>query len=124
MIERDHSVTEYHGLKLAWRPELSGGGRGFGQDYVPLVGHLFGRVGRLYEFCAGPGYIGFSLLANGLCDHLILSDLNPRAVEMMRETVRINELEAQVTVYESDGLDSIPAEEQWDLVVANPPHFP
>ena len=122
-VPGDHSVTELHGLQLAWRPELSGGGRGFGQDFVPLVGHLFGRVDRLLEFCAGPGYIGFSLLAHGLCDHLVLSDVNPHAIEVLRDTVRMNGLEEKVTIYESDGLESIPAHERWDLVVANPPHF-
>jgi 16S rRNA G966 N2-methylase RsmD len=120
----EHSVTTYHGLELAWSQELSGGGRGFGQYFIPLVDHLFGPVGRLFEFCAGPGYIGFALLARGLCDHLVLSDSNPRAVELARETVRLNGLEDRVTIYESDGLADIPADERWDLVVANPPHFP
>jgi 16S rRNA G966 N2-methylase RsmD len=119
-----YSVTEYRGLKVAWRPELMGGGRAFGQDFIPLVGHLFGRVSRLFEFCAGPGAIGFSLLAHGHCDQLVLSDVNPEAIEVMRETIRLNNLDEKVTVYESDGLKSIPAHESWDLVVANPPHFP
>jgi methylase of polypeptide subunit release factors len=122
-VSRDYAVAEYNGLKVAWRPELDGGGRGFGQHYVPVVGHLFGHVDRLFEFCAGPGFIGFSLLALGHCDHLVLSDVNPRAIDAIRETIRINELEERVTVYQSDGLDDIPAHERWDLVVANPPHF-
>lgn len=120
----DHSVTQYHGLKLAWRQELSGGGRGFGQDFIPVVEHLFGRVNRLYEFCAGPGYIGFALLARDLCDHLVLSDVNPQALDMARETVRLNDLGDKVTIYESDGLNDIPADERWDLVISNPPHYP
>ncbi len=123
-VPGDHSVTPYHGLKLAWRQEFSGGGRGFGQDFIPVVEHLFGRVNRLFEFCAGPGYIGFALLARGLCEHLVLSDVNPRALDMARETVRLNDLEDKVTIYESDGLEDIPAEEGWDLVISNPPHYP
>jgi 16S rRNA G966 N2-methylase RsmD len=123
-VPGEHSVTEYHGLKLAWRQEFSGGGRGFGQSFIPVVEHLFGRVNRLLEFCAGPGYIGFALLARGLCEHLVLSDVNPRALDMARETVRLNGLEEQVTIYESDGLKDIPASERWDLVISNPPHYP
>jgi 16S rRNA G966 N2-methylase RsmD len=119
----DYSIAELNGLKLAWRRGLDGGGQSFGLDYVPVVEHLFGHVGRLFEFCAGPGYIGFSLLALGHCDHLVLSDVNPRAIDAIRETVRLNTLEDRVTVYESDGLADIPADERWDLVVANPPHF-
>jgi 16S rRNA G966 N2-methylase RsmD len=89
-----------------------------------LVRHLFGRVNRLYEFCAGPGTIGFSLLAHGLCDELVVSDVNPEAIEVLRETIRLNDLDEKVTVYESDGLTDIPADERWDLVVSNPPHYP
>jgi 16S rRNA G966 N2-methylase RsmD len=119
----DFAITNCHGLKLAWDRQLEGGGRSFGQDYIYLVRHLFGHVDRVYEFCAGPGYIAFSLLAHGLCDELVLSDVNPRAIEAMKQSVAINGLEDRVTVYESDGLESIPAEERWDLVVSNPPHF-
>ena len=119
----DHSVTKLHGLDVAFRQELEGGGRGFGQDFIPLVEHMFGRVGRLFELCAGPGWVGFSLLAKGLCDHLVLGDVNPRAIEVLHETVRMNGLEDRVTIYETDVLDGIPADERWDLVVVNPPHF-
>lgn len=123
-VPGDHSVTELHGLKVAWRQELEGGGRGFGQDFVPLVEHTFGHVGRVFEMCAGPGYVGLSLLANGLCDHLVFGDINPAAIEVLHETVRMNGLEDRVTIYESDALESIPSHERWDLVVVNPPHFP
>ena len=122
-MSNDFDVTQYSGLQLAERPDLDGGGRRFGRDFAPLVGHLFGRVGRLFEFCAGPGYIGFHLLARGHCDELVLADVNPDAVAASRETVRLNGLEDRVTVYQSDGLDDIPAHERWDLVVSNPPHF-
>ncbi|WP_344967431.1 methyltransferase [Streptosporangium fragile] len=119
----DYLVSEFNGIKLAWSPELDGGGRGFGQDYVPLVRHLFGKVGRLAEFCAGPAYIGFSLLAHDCCEHLVLIDVNPRAIDAIHETIRMNGLAEKVTVYLSDGLGAIPPTERWDLVVANPPHF-
>ena len=120
----DYLIHEYGGLRIAWEEELAGGGRAFARDFVRLVDHLFGTVGRLCEFCAGPGFVGFALLADGYCDQLVLSDVNPRAIAAIHETIRINELQDKVTVYESDGLDSIPSSEQWDLVVAAPPQFP
>jgi SAM-dependent methyltransferase len=113
----------YNDIRVGYLPHLDGGGRGFGQDYLPVVKRLFGKVDRLFEFCAGPGFIGFSLLANGLCDSLCLADINPEAVEAARWTVRRNRLEDRVSVYLSDGLDQIPNSERWDLVVSNPPHF-
>jgi methylase of polypeptide subunit release factors len=118
-----YAVTTFQDLDVLWLPELDGGGRGFGQDFVPVVRSLFGHVGHVFEFCAGPAFIGFSLLAHGLCDALTLADVNPRAVAVARATVRRNALEDRVAVYTSDGLDDLPAQERWDLVVSNPPHF-
>ena len=117
------TVARYGAIEVAHQPDLDGGGTGFGQAFVPVVRALFGKVGRVHEFCAGPGYIGFSLLGHGLCDSLCLSDINPRAVEVARETVRRNGLEDRVSVYLADALEGIPAGERWDLVVSNPPHF-
>lgn len=119
----EYSVVRYGEIEVCWLPELEGGGRGFGQDYLPMVEHLFGHVGRVFELCAGAGCIGFSLLAHGLCDSLALSDINPVAVEAARETVRRNGLDDKVAVHLSDGLAQVPAGESCDLFVANPPFF-
>lgn len=101
-----------------------GGGTEFGQEFIELFGTKGIRPGgRVFEFCAGHGFIGFSLLAHGLCETLCLADVRGEAIEFCRKTVRENRLEGSVTVYESDGLESIPADEQWDIVVSNPPHF-
>jgi hypothetical protein len=54
---------------------------------------------------------------------LCLSDVNPQAVAALNDTVARNRLQDRVRVYLSDSLSGIPPEEQWDLVVSNPPHF-
>lgn len=118
-----YQTVKYGSIETLYLPQLEGGGTGFGQTYVPIVRELFGKVGRVHEFCAGPGFIGFSLLAHGLCDSLCLSDINPVAVAAARETVRRNGLGDRVSVYLSDALEGIPPDERWDLVVSNPPHF-
>jgi isocitrate dehydrogenase len=78
---------------------------------------------RVFEWCAGPGFIGFSLLAHDLCETLCLADVNPEAVAACRRTLEANRLSDRVSVYQSDNLKDIPASERWDLVVSNPPHF-
>jgi methylase of polypeptide subunit release factors len=93
-------------------------------EYLPLFHDLgMPRQARVFEWCAGPGFIGFALLGYGFCDTLCLADVNPEAVEACRRTVAQNRLAERVAVYHSDNLDDIPASERWDLVVGNLPHF-
>lgn len=115
--------VKYQNIDVSYVPHLDGGGRSFGQDFVPVVKTLFGKVGRICEFACGPGFIGFSLLAHGLCETLCLIDVNPEAIEICRRTIRENGLENRVSTYVSDALDNIPKHEKWDLVVSNPPHL-
>ncbi len=119
----NYLTVKYRDIEVSWLPELDGGGRTFGLDYLPVVKEMFGKVGRAYEFCCGPAFIGFALLAEGLCDTLCLSDINPKAVDAVKDTIRRNGLEGRVSVYLSNSLNDVPASEKWDLVVSNPPHF-
>jgi SAM-dependent methyltransferase len=118
-----YRTVHYGDIEVCWLMSLEGGGRTFGQSFLPVIEHLFGRVDRVFELCAGAGCIGFSLLANGFCNSLALGDINPAAVAAARETVRRNGLEDRVTVYHSDGLADVPEEESCDLFVVNPPFF-
>jgi len=114
---------EFNGIRVYYTEVLDGGGAGFGQDYIDFIRVHFPGQERIFEWCSGPGFIGFSLLAHGLCHTLCLADVNPLAVAACRKTIRWNGLEDRVTVYLSDNLREIPESERWDLVVGNPPHF-
>jgi SAM-dependent methyltransferase len=116
--------ARYGDIRVHYKDHLDGGGSTVGLGYLALF-HDLGvpRKGRVFEWCAGPAFIGFALLGYGFCDTLSIADINPEAIEACRRTVRENGLAARVTVYHSDNLDDIPATEQWDLVVGNPPHF-
>jgi len=111
-------------IRVSYKRHLDGGGSTFGQNYIPLL-HDCGMPppARVFEWCSGPGFIGFSLLAHGLCETLCLADINPEAVDACRRTVAENRLANRVSVYQSDNLESISSSERWDLVVGNPPHF-
>jgi methylase of polypeptide subunit release factors len=109
---------------LQYQKHLNGGGASFGQDYIPFLRDLgMPKPHRAFEWCAGPGFIGFSMLEHHLCETLCLADINPAAVAACRRTIARNDLADRVDVYLSDNLKGIPATERWDLVVANPPHF-
>jgi hypothetical protein len=114
----------YDGIAVFDRPEQHRGGMAFGRDFPRVLNELgVRRCRRLFEFCAGPGYIGYSLLAAGWCETLALSDVEPGAIASARHTAAYNDLEGRVSAYVSDALDQIPETERWDVVVANPPHF-
>ncbi|HXI07452.1 MAG TPA: methyltransferase [Bradyrhizobium sp.] len=116
--------ASFGGIKISYRPELDGGGTSFGQDFLPYFkARGMPKQQRAYEWCSGPAFIGFSLLGNGFCETLCLADINPRSVASCRNTVEVNRLGDRVAVYESNNLRNIPATEQWNLVVSNPPHF-
>jgi hypothetical protein len=117
-----YRIERYGDIDVCWESELEGGGLSFGRTFVPVVRDLVGPVDRVFEFCAGPGFIGFSLLAEGLCRSLALADVNPDAVRCLQATVDRNRLHDRVSVYTADGLDGLPGSESWDLVVSNPPH--
>lgn len=117
-------TIQYGDIKVYYLQELDGGALDFGEEaFVNNVKSRYGRVDRLCEFCAGPGFIGFSLLAHGLCKKLCLVDVNPQAIECCRKTIAENGLKNRVAVYVSDVLKGVPKKEVWDLVVSNPPHF-
>ena len=104
---------------VRYTPDLNGGGR--------LLALVFSRVlkgrkfKRCFEWCAGPAWIGFWLLENGICEEPVTGDINPKAVEMVNATAAASGY--SVTAYESDNLKDIPAHERFDLVVANPPNY-
>ena len=116
--------VSYSGLQVYFKKHLDGGGSDFGQDFIPFLElRKMPRQQRVFEWCSGPGFIGFSLLAHGLAETLCLADVNPEAVEACQRTIAENDLARRVSVYQSDNLKNIPNSERWDLVVANPPHF-
>jgi predicted RNA methylase len=121
---RPWRYVSYGDIRVRYKSHLDGGGSTCGLGYLPLFRDLgLPRQSRVFEWCAGPAFIGFALLGYGFCDTLCVADINPEAVEACRRTVDDNGLAKRVTVYRSNNLDNIPATEQWDLVVGNPPHF-
>eukprot|EP00930_Biecheleria_cincta_P082781 TRINITY_DN72436_c0_g1_i1.p1 TRINITY_DN72436_c0_g1~~TRINITY_DN72436_c0_g1_i1.p1 ORF type:complete len:462 (+),score=59.45 TRINITY_DN72436_c0_g1_i1:129-1388(+) len=99
---------------------------------MDLVRYAYNAVGfgagRCMEFCAGPGFIGFALLASGVCNSLLLADINPEAMLAVQATLSHPSnahLRGRVSVHQSDVWDGIPDAElaSIDLVFSNPPHY-
>ncbi|MDP9263444.1 MAG: methyltransferase [Acidobacteriota bacterium] len=125
-------VWEYGQAAVFYRPDLDGGGRDLAPCFVDFLwNRLHGIAGagrrvlpfeNALEWCAGPGFIGFSLVAAGLCKRLCLVDINPAARPYAERTIRKNRLQERVQFVVSDNLRDVPAQ-HFDLIVANPPNY-
>jgi methylase of polypeptide subunit release factors len=112
------------GISVCYADGLDGGGTYLAAGFLELFKRRrIPQQGRIFEWCAGPGFIGFALLGAGYCRSLCLADVFPSAVDACKETIAANSLSERASVYLSDNLASIPADEQWNAVVSNPPHF-
>ena len=111
-------------LRVFYHSWMDGGGTWFGQEYVDIIRERYsGRVfERCYEWCSGPGYIGFNILDHGLCGSLCVSDVYQPAIQAVHETIKNNKLH-NVSAYATGTVSQLPENEKFDLVVANPPHF-
>jgi 16S rRNA G966 N2-methylase RsmD len=103
---------------------------GGGTRYWPALFKLFkiagiNRAHRCFEWCAGPGFLGFAAVAAGFCETLVLADVNEASLAAARETIARNGLEGIVFLYHSGKIGNIPASEhgRFDVVFGNPPHF-
>ncbi len=123
---RHYEIWNYNGLDVHYTPELNGAGTDLAMPFVNYVKENVERdkpISKIFEWCAGPGFIGFALLADNLREKLCLADINPDAIACVQKTISENKLQDRVSVYLSDNFDSIPDSERFDLVVANPPNY-
>ncbi len=114
-------------IKVFYISDQDGGGTTFGQDYIPMLQEKYpGRVfDRAYEWCSGPGFIGYNILSHGICKTLCLSDLYDPSITSAEITANYEENQCKelITTYLCKDVALIPLYEQFDLVVSNPPHF-
>src|SRR5262249_46736410 len=117
-----------HGkLNVIYRHSLEGGVRFSAAPFARFIRERCERqpveFERAFEWCSGPGFIGFTLLAERICNHLCVADINPAAIDCVRRTVARNHFEARVSYYVSDNFANIPRDEQFDLIVGIPPSY-
>jgi len=92
------------------------------REFSRLIQQTGKRIyNRAHEWCCGHGAIGFQLLEDGLCKHLVLTDKFFTAIQDCLYTQAVNNLHDCVTIYHSESLAILPDTEKWDLFVCNPP---
>jgi len=100
-----------------------GGGTWFGQEYIEILQQRYQKKwNRCLEWCSGPGFIGFGILSHGLCNHLVLQDYHAPLATHIALTAQANNCVPNVEFHCGTSISCMPAQ-QFDLVVANPPHY-
>ena len=110
-------------IKVFYENALYGGGIIQSSYYLDIIRSRYkDRIfKKCYEWCSGPGFIGFSLLGNKLCNSVCFSDIYKPAIDCVKDSIKYNNCTG--TAYLGGELSCLPDYEIFDLVVANPPHF-
>ncbi len=132
-------IWRVKGSDIFYTPETNGGGDHFFPEYLDLVIEYYGRVGHIMEWCSGPGFIGYGMMACNMCDHLTLLDKFEPAITVAKKTAENSFIKIidmadtekiyhrrvfpRTKIYHSDNCSVLPEDEKIDLVVGNPPHF-
>lgn len=112
-------------LATDWGPAVPSTGTlpdhvmGFSPSTLTLA-RMTVRRPSLHALDVGAGSGLQALLAAAHCEHVVATDLNPRAVRMSRFNAALNELDARVQCVEGDMFAPL-AGQRFELVVSNPP---
>lgn len=114
-------------IEVYYHRWLNGGGNSFGTRYPAVINEIYNyhRFKNCFEWCAGPGFIGFNLLSAQICEQLYLADIYPPALLAIDKTVKNLPVKYQDTVHSAHikGIQDLPKSWKFDLVVSNPPHW-
>ena len=105
--------------------ETSESTNGGGPLFVPAFYELLKdtQIGTLFEWCSGCSWIGIYLLEHGICENLVLADIDEHALDLANDTLVKKGLVNFTRIYHSDNLKDIHEGERFDVVVANPPNY-
>jgi 16S rRNA G966 N2-methylase RsmD len=129
---KDHSVKlnnelVINDIRVFYSPELDGGGTTFGRRYPNVINSIYkDRIfENCFEWCSGPGFIGFELLSEDICKNLFLADIYKPALAAIDKTIKHLPTKYQNVVHpiQIKGIADLPEDWKFDLIVSNPPHW-
>jgi|APSaa5957512576_1039674.scaffolds.fasta_scaffold09858_2 methylase of polypeptide subunit release factors len=118
--------VSYNNIKINYL--ISGGGDAFGQHYINFMRDYYrdnalSPDSNILEWCAGAGFIGFSLLAHGLCKHISFIEQDANDVICSNLTIGMNNIQKDALSIVSNTVNAFSDTTQFDIIVGNPPHF-
>lgn len=113
------------GIKTSYSIANDGAGTLFKEGFIKTLQNLFPnrKFNKCFEWCSGPGFLGYSTLGAGIADKLVLGDVHESALLEAKITAIKNNIEHKVNFYHSNNWDDIPLSEQFDLIIGDPPMY-
>jgi tRNA1(Val) A37 N6-methylase TrmN6 len=133
IVEDNIKTNEWHLIELNdiivhYTSEMIAGGIERQDYFVRSIKHFYPnkKFNNCLEWCSGAGFIGFSLLGAGICEHLVFADKYKPALDACEKTILTvpTELQEKIQTRHINKISQLPLEDKFDLVVANPPWFP
>lgn len=126
-VKRNVFTTKLKQFFVYYQTENDGGGTIFGQEYIEVLKTRYPKkvFNWCYEWCSGPGFIGYSILEHNLCHNLILTDMWAPAIsdaEYTKNNLNI-EIQKKINIHLLKDIALIPKKYKFDLIVGNPPHY-
>ncbi len=87
-----------------------------------LPERLMASPERILDLCTGSGCIAIALASRFVDASVDAIDIDKEALEVAAVNVDFHEIGNQVSLIESDLFDKLPANNQYDLIVTNPPY--
>lgn len=116
-------IWRINGLDVYYTNETNGGGDHFALEYIDVIRDWYECVDNALEWCSGPGFIGYGLLASGLCKNISFNDMYDPAIQMLEQTKSNSKYMKNISIHRGNNLDSMERNNQFNLVVGNPPHW-
>ena len=123
--EFDLTFSVASNFQVYYNNQIPARGHKFGQNYPRVIKYLYPnrKFHHCLDWAAGAGFIGFRLLADGVCKNLSLMECYEPAVLACNKTISHmpEEFKDNVQVILSDSLNSCKLNNKFDLIVANTP---
>lgn len=119
--------TALNNFSIYYREENDGGGTTFGQEYLEVIKTKYSnrKFNWCYEWCSGPGFIGYSILEHNLCENLFMTDIWEPAINDAEYTKNNldHKFQDKIIIHLLKDISLIPKNYKFDFIVGNPPHY-
>lgn len=116
-------IWRINNFDVFYTNETNGGGDHFALEYIDVIKDWYGKVDHVLEWCSGPGFIGYGLYANDLCDRVSFNEMYLPAIEVLEKTKNNSDNSDNILIHSENSLDTFSRQQKIDLVVGNPPHW-